>query len=50
METCFTPWPCVPVGFHTDTPVVNGKSDFPVVLSESERDCRTDCSKFVFKI
>ena len=37
METCFTPWPCVTVGFHTDTlPVVDGKSDFPVVLGESE--------------
>ena len=36
MELHFRPWPCVPVGFHTDSPAVDGQSGFPVVLGESE--------------
>ena len=36
VETCFRPWPCMPVGFHTDSPAVYGQSGFTVVLGESE--------------
>ena len=36
METCFRPQPCMPVGFRTDLPAVDGQSAFPVMFDESE--------------